>query len=312
MRGVGVEHYQIRYFLAACRALHFTRAAEAAGVSQPALTKAIQKLEEELGSPLFLRDGRMVILTEFGKLMQEKLGRVVDARRDAEVAAQQFLSPAMSVLNVGVMCTIGPSTLVGLLDGFRLENPGIDLTLHDVTPSSGYAGLQNRTLDCAVMAVNSGAELPSGLASRVLYHERMVIAFGSEHRFNMAAEVSFDELDGERYIDRLHCEFSDMFLDQVQTQKLNLSYPFASEREDWILSMIAAGLGVCLLPEFMVDAPGVRTRSIVDPLLERSVQIVYRPAHENTHGLMALLDQANRMPWPVPGETWQGHKSSRI
>lgn len=163
-----MEHYQIRYFLAACRTLHFTRAAEEAGVSQPALTKAIQKLEDELGAPLFLRDGRRVVLTEFGKLMQEKLGRVAEARREAETAAQQYHSPTRTELNVGLMCTIGPATLVGLLERFRLESPDIDLKLHDVTPSSGYSGVQDRRIDCAVMAINSGAPLPSDLTSRVL------------------------------------------------------------------------------------------------------------------------------------------------
>jgi DNA-binding transcriptional LysR family regulator len=75
--------------------------------------------------------------------------------------------------------------------------------------------------------------------------------------------------------------------------------------------MIAGGLGVCLLPEFMIGMPGIRTRCIVEPPLERSVQIAYRPGRENSHGLMALLDQADRMPWPVPGETWHGHTPGR-
>lgn len=261
---------------------------------------------------LALRDGRMVVLTEFGKLMQDKLGRVVDARRKAEVAAEQFLTPNVTKLDVGIMCTIGPATLVGLLDRFRIENPGIDLSLHDVTPSSGYGGLQNSTLDCAVMAINPGMSLPEGFKSRVLYQEKMVVAFSPEHRFNMAAQVAFDELDGERYIDRLHCEFRDMFLDQVKSRGLELSFPFASEREDWIQSMIAGELGVCLLPEFMIGMPGIRTRCIIDPPLERSVRIAYRPGHENSHGLMALLDQADRMPWPVTGETWRDHTSHRV
>ena len=81
-------------------------------------------------------------------------GRVVDARRKAEMAAEQFLTPNVTKLDVGIMCTIRPATLVGLLDRFRIENPGIDLNLHDVTQSSGYGGLQNSTLDCAVMAIN--------------------------------------------------------------------------------------------------------------------------------------------------------------
>lgn len=299
-----MEHYQIRYFLAACRALHFTRAAEAAGVSQPALTKAIQKLEDELGAPLFLRDGRMVILTEFGQLMRDKLGRVVEARRDAELAASQYLSPHATQLNVGVMCTIGPATMVDLLSRFRIEHPGIDLQLYDVTPSSGYAGLESGSLDCAVIATDLAP--PSAFKSLKLYRERMVIAFSAGHRFNMMSEVPFDALDGERYIDRLHCEFRDMFMEQVRVRDMELSFPFSSEREDWIQSMIAGGLGVCLLPEFLIGTPGVRTRGIVDPSLERSVEIAYRPGHENSHGLMALLDQAGQVRWPVTGESWPG------
>jgi len=76
--------------------------------------------------------------------------------------------------------------------------------------------------------------------------------------------------------------------------------------------MIAGELGVCLLPEFMIGMPGIRTRCIIDPPLERSVRIAYRPGHENSHGLMALLDQADRMPWPVTGETWRDHTSHRV
>jgi LysR family transcriptional regulator, hydrogen peroxide-inducible genes activator len=299
-----MEHYQIRYFLAAARSLHFTRAAEAAGVSQPALTKAIQKLEDELGAPLFLRDGRMVVLTEFGQLMRDKLGRVVEARREAELAATRYLSPQATQLNVGVMCTIGPSTLVDLLSRFRIEHPDIKLHLHDVTPASGYAGLESGGLDCAVVATESAPA--AAFKSRKLYRERMVIAFSAEHRFNMMSEVAFGELDGERYIDRLHCEFRDMFLEQLRQRDMDLDFPFSSEREDWIQSMIAGGLGICLLPEFLVEAPGVRTRRIVDPPLERSVEIAYRPGHENSHGLMALLDQASQVSWPVIGENWRG------
>jgi LysR family transcriptional regulator, hydrogen peroxide-inducible genes activator len=301
-----LEHYQIRYFLAAGRNLHFTRAAEEAGVSQPALTKAIQKLEDELGAPLFLRDGRMVVLTEFGKLMQDKLGRVVEARREAEQAATRYLAPHGTTLDVGIMCTIGPTTLVNLLSRFRLEHPDIELRLHDVTPVSGYAGLDSEALDCSVIATTSA--VAPAFKSRKLYRERMVIAFSAEHRFNMMGDVPFEELNGERYVDRLHCEFQSQFRDEVQMRGMELEFPFSSEREDWIQSMIANGLGVGLLPEYMVEAPGVRTRCIVDPALERSVEIVYRPGRENSHGLMAFLDQAAHVPWPVVGEKWAGNE----
>jgi DNA-binding transcriptional LysR family regulator len=96
-----------------------------------------------------------------------------------------------------------------------------------------------------------------------------------------------------------------MSLEQVHQGDMELDFPFSSEREDWIQSMIAGGLGTCLLTEFLVEASGVRTRRVVDPPLERSVEIAYCPEHENSHGLMALLDHAGQVSRPVMGENWE-------
>ncbi len=73
-----MEMHQVRYFLAAAKALSFTRAAELCHVSQPALTTAIKKLEAQLGSPLFHREGRQIALTEFGRRMQPHLSQIVE------------------------------------------------------------------------------------------------------------------------------------------------------------------------------------------------------------------------------------------
>jgi DNA-binding transcriptional LysR family regulator len=76
-----MEMHQVRYFLAAADALSFTRAAEVCHVSQPALTTAIRKLEEHLGSTLFHREGRQISLTEFGRRMQPHLSQIADQLR---------------------------------------------------------------------------------------------------------------------------------------------------------------------------------------------------------------------------------------
>ncbi|GAB4227387.1 MAG: LysR family transcriptional regulator [Kiloniellaceae bacterium] len=296
-----MELYQIRYFLAVARTLHFTQAAEEAGVSQPALTKAVKKLEEELGAPLFLREGRQVLLTDFGRVMREKLARVVAAREEAEEAARQFLKPAKLQLAVGIMSTIGPRPLLGFLDRFRLEQPGVDLRLQDVTAENAVEKLTAGALDCAILAC-PGGKLPAGLRSRRLFRERMMIAFAPDHRFARLKQVPFAELNGERYIDRLHCEFRAAFLAEADCRETRLDFPYASEREDWIQGMAASGMGLCLLPEFSILQPGLTRRPVVDPRLYRSVELAYLPGREAVPGIKALTDLARRHLWPAAGE----------
>jgi len=97
-----MEMNQIRYFLAVAKELHFTRAAAACNVSQPALTKAIQKLEEELGGPLFFRERATTQLTELGRLTLPPLERAWRAAREAKEQAETFQRRASSPLRIGV------------------------------------------------------------------------------------------------------------------------------------------------------------------------------------------------------------------
>ncbi len=101
-----MEMHEIKYFLAACRTLNFHRAAELSHVSQPALTRAVQKLEAELGGHLFHRERSQIRLTDFGRLMRSHLEQVLRQRDTAKVAAQSFLKLEAAPLTLGVMCTI--------------------------------------------------------------------------------------------------------------------------------------------------------------------------------------------------------------
>src|SRR5215475_4446997 len=104
-----MEMHQIRYFLAVSEVLNFTRAAERCHVSQPALTRAIQTLEDELGGPLFHRERQNTHLTELGRMMLPYLQDVLDQSRQAKERARAFASPGSAPLALGVMCTIGPT-----------------------------------------------------------------------------------------------------------------------------------------------------------------------------------------------------------
>jgi LysR family transcriptional regulator, hydrogen peroxide-inducible genes activator len=102
-----MEMHQIRYFLAVSDLLNFTRAAEQCNVTQPALTRAIQKLEEELGGLLFRRERHLTHLTDLGRLVRPQLEQVWRHTETAKTTAQSFLKLESAPLGLGVMCTIG-------------------------------------------------------------------------------------------------------------------------------------------------------------------------------------------------------------
>ncbi|MBK8209898.1 MAG: LysR family transcriptional regulator, partial [Rhodospirillales bacterium] len=113
-----MELYQVRYFLALCETLNFTRAAENCNVSQPSLTRAIQNLEAELGGRCSIANGN-AHLTELGKLMHPYLEQTFGQAEAAKARAKDFSKLIDTPLGIGVMCTIGSTKLMELFSTFQ-------------------------------------------------------------------------------------------------------------------------------------------------------------------------------------------------
>src|SRR3954471_2368832 len=150
--GRAMEMHQIRYFLAVAETLNFTRAAEQCHVSQPALTRAIQQLEEELGGLLLRRERKLTHLTDFGRLIEPHLRQVHADTEATKSTARKFLNLQQAHIRLGVMCTIGPARFMTFLAAFRNANPGCELTLVEGVPSGLSRMLMEGELDLAVMA----------------------------------------------------------------------------------------------------------------------------------------------------------------
>ncbi len=292
-----MELHQIRYFLAAVETLNFTRAAERCNVSQPALTRAIKKLEGELGGPLFRRERRHTHLTDLGRLMQEHLNRVDTSTQDAVVAARKLLSLEKAPLNVGIMCTIGPSRMVPFFSYFKKTQPGIEVSLHDVTPNGMTDDLMAGKLDCVMLG------LPVPLHERFdtehLYRERIVVISRSGHRFEAMNAVSLKELSGESYLDRLNCEFRDVFFERLEEHGIEIEVSYRSEREDWIQNMVLQGMGVCLIPEYSISLDGLLCRPVMDPELFRDIDVVTVAGRQRSPALQVFYEEVNGYPWPA-------------
>ena len=292
-----MEFNQIRYFLTVAETLNFTRAADRCNVSQPALTRAIKKLEDEFGAPLFRRERNRTHLTDLGRVMREHLGRIDATTQDAVVAARKLLSLEKAPLNVGIMCTIGPAQTIPFLSEFQILRPGIELTLHDVTPSNMTDGLLSGDLDCAFLG------LPVALHDRFdtvkLYEERMVAIFPPGHRFTPMKAVPLSELSKERYLDRLNCEFRDTFFDLLKERQIDVSVPYRSEREDWIQNMVSQGMGICLIPEYSMTNDKLQARPLTDPEITRNVELVTVSGHQRSPAVQTFVSEAIGYPWPA-------------
>ena len=290
-----MEMHQVRYFLAVCEALNFTRAAEACHVAQPSLTAAIKKLEEELGGELFRRERSRTHLTDLGRLMKPHLEQIYSASEAAKADAYGFQSLEKAEINLGVMSTIGPSQMVGFISKLSEDIPAIELNIREAAGRDLVNSLMEGEIDVGLIGLPS---FPERLNAIPLYSERYTIAFAKGHAFEQMNTVPISRLHGEDYLVRLHCEFIDHFeaLGFESHHEVNVRY--SSEREDWIQAMVLAGLGCTVMPEFLPVLPGIATRSLVEPEVSRAISLVTVAGRRYSPGVGALVRLAQSYPWP--------------
>jgi DNA-binding transcriptional LysR family regulator len=292
-----MEMHEVRYFLAVCDTLNFTRAAERCNVSQPSLTRAIQKLEAELGGLLFRRERAATHLTDLGLLVRPQLEQIAKDAAIVKSTANSFLRMKNAPLSVGIMCTIGPLRCVGFLSSFQKDYPGIELTLTEDTPPRLTELLQEGKIDVAVMAQPD--PFPERFDVHLLYRENFVVGFPPGHRFEAMNAVRVADVGGESYLSRINCEYYDQLSDICVKCNAPLKDAYRSEREDWIQSMVMAGMGICFLPEFSPTMPGLHTRRIIEPEVVRAVSLVTVSGRRFSPAVATFVKALKAYKWPT-------------
>lgn len=290
-----MEMHQIRYFLAVAETLNFTRAAERCNVSQPALTRAVKTLEDELGGPLFRRERNHSHLTELGRMMQPYLTEVLSQSEAAKTRARDFSRLKEVPLSVGIMCTIGPARLLEFMRGFHAKHPHVNIHLRDATGAALTEMLANGELDVAIFA--KPGELDDRLHGLPLFRERFVIVSAPGHRFEAMESVALAELAAERYLCRANCEFTDHMSALYAARGIKLDIPYESDRDDWIQMMVLAGLGITFIPEHAVTVSGLVARPLVDPAVDRVLNLVTVRGRPHSPAVGAFVREAMAFRW---------------
>ena len=285
-----MEIYQIKYFLALCETLNFARAAERCKVSQPSLTRAVQKLEQELGGMLVVRDRHLTHLTELGTLMRPILSEVISHSLRVKSAADQHLDSKRQVLRLGYMPSIGPNRLASLLARLRAEEPEVELALVEASHLSLSDLLLNSRLDAMVAAYVDRPD--KRLRYCRLYQEQIVVIAPNGHRFQELQTVRLRELEGERFLLRTNCDLGDFLLQCCREQGFEPHIVYRCARESWVQAMVAAGFGITVMPEFSHTNVATVARPLVDPDLVRELSLVTVAGRPHKAALSWLLRAA--------------------
>jgi len=290
-----MEMHQIRYFLAVTEELNFTRASEKCNVSQPSLSRAIKLLEEELGGPLFHRERSPTYLTELGRMVHPHLEMVYEQSREVKRLSKDFLSNKVP-LRLGIMSTISPGEIVDLIAGIKARHTGIELKLCDTNARDLRGRLLSGDLELVIYAL-PGEEPDESTHSIPLFREQMVIAVHVGHRLANEHVFPVRELNGETYIHRMNCEFAGYADHILKEQGVTCTPTYWSERDDWTLAMVAAGLGFGFMPANAVKYPGVVGLPVVEPEFWRDVNLVSVRGRPHSPAVGALVREAMRKSW---------------
>ncbi len=292
-----MELFQIRYVLAAAETLNFTRAAERCNVSQPALTKAVKRLEEELGAAIFNREGKRIRLSDFGRSILPTLRQMQEQAERAKSIAQDYRLLDTVPVRLGVLGTIGSVRLARYLAAFQSSFEGVEVEVSEAPLGELINQLDEGKLDLAI--VNPFEGVPKSFHAHPLYSEKYVAVLPPDHPLGMRNSVRLKDLSGQPYVDRLSCEMREMFIAVCSDCGVELYARFRSEREDWVQAMVLARIGIAVMPEYSVTVPELVQRPIVDPAIERTIALLSVPGRPFSRPTAAMVRSAQAFKWPA-------------
>lgn len=254
---------ELRYVVAVARERHFGRAAESCFVSQPTLSVAIKKLEEELGVTLFERGGSEIGVTTVGMQIVEQAKRVLEQSSAIKEIAKSGKDPLNEPLRLGVIYTIGPYLLPQLVRHLIADAPQMSLILHEHYTSRLIEQLKHSEIDAAILAL----PLPdAGLMVQPLYDEEFIVAVPRDHAWKTRASVTTADLKDETMLllGAGHC-FRDQVLEVCPeleplpvaswSHESGIRRTFEGSSLETIRHMVASGIGVTVLPRTSVPVP---------------------------------------------------------
>jgi LysR family hydrogen peroxide-inducible transcriptional activator len=299
---------ELRYIVAVARERHFGRAAEKCFVSQPTLSVAVKKLEEELGVALFERSNTEVMVTPLGARVIEQAQRVLEEtaaiREIATAGKDQLATP----LRVGAIYTVGPYLFPQLIPAVHKRAPKMPLLLRENYTVKLGEMLKAGEVDVVILSLPYSE---SGVTTLALYDEPFRVVLPADHAWHAKKSIAADQLCNETL---LLLGAGNCFRDQVmqtcaragRAKSSHLQQALEGSSLETIRQMVASGVGVTVLPSTAADAPAAASRLIVTrpfsaPAPSRRIALAWRASFPRPGAVEAVRQAA--LACKLPGVT---------
>jgi DNA-binding transcriptional LysR family regulator len=290
-----MELNQVRYFINLAETLNFTAAARLSSVSQPSLTRAIHRLEEELGGKLIHRDGKNSRLTGLGQDVEAEFRRMAAAVRSVRDHSENWAMGRHRVLDVGVAPTVGPKAFSAFFESALAEVPSVEIKLHSLQSNEDASEVLSGKYHACILPRETRPDLK--LSVHPLFRERFVLGCSATHPLAVGDIVRGEDLVRFPFVDRLKCEFRDEIRDHFARRDVLVQPRFRSDREDWVQRVVADSDAICILPERSATAHGLVTRPIDGFVLEREVVIATVSGSTAPVEIRKIAQMAARYAW---------------
>jgi LysR family hydrogen peroxide-inducible transcriptional activator len=283
---------ELRYLVAVANERSFGRAAQKCHVSQPALSVAIQKLEEELGTKLFERGKSEVTVTPIGARIAEQAQRVLEEMARIGELAQAGRNPLAGALKLGVIHTVGPYLLPDLIPALHEIAPQMPLDIEENLTENLDVALRTGRIDAAILALPFA---PAGVATELLYEEPFEVVVPRSHQWAKRKSVHPDELPAEHMIllNVGHC-FRDQVLDACPELNRAGHRVTRTNSLETARNMVASGLGITVLPRDALT-PKYHSRLVTPvpfapPAPARRIAVAWRRSFPRPEAIAAIRE----------------------
>ena len=277
----------LQAFIAVARNGSFSKASEQLFVTQPAISKRVAALEEELGTQLFNRIARQISLTEAGTQLLPKAQDLVHQAEDMQRYASNLNDDISGNLSIAISHHIGLHRMPPILKEFNLRHPKVQLDIRFEDSDQAFSAVEHGDIEFAVITLPN--ELPEKLIKETIWQDQLNIMVGLEHPLSNQSEISVEvlaayqcvlpdkETETHKIIDR---QFKELGLEmKVQMETNNL---------ETLKMLVGAGLGWSLLPKTMVDE-SLRVL-IIETALTRELGVVVHRKRSLSNAANALLN----------------------
>ena len=283
---------ELRYLVAVAHERSFGRAAQRCFVSQPALSVAIQKLEEELDAQLFERGKTEVTVTAVGERIIEQAQKVLEEAARIRDIAQAGRNQLVGVFHLGVIYTVAPYLLPDLIPALNERAPQMPLQIEENLTEELEAALKSGRIDAAIIALPFQ---PPGVTAEFLYEEPFQVVVPQRHRWAKRRAIEPSELAAEHTIllNVGHC-FRDQVLDACPELNRGNAAVTRTNSLETVRNMVASGLGVSVLPRDALT-PKYHSKLVVPvpfakPVPSRRIALAYRKSFPRPAAIAAIRD----------------------